>query len=144
MQPTGSAALGVHQTVDGRHTAVVMTLQLGEAPDPAALLSDWIAGGWTLDGAKVHGNGDRGAVLQFEQRGSTVAKQRALVNVEKNKKRHRITARTLDPADSIEPEKWKWLDAWIADGWKWTDITGNVEHSGWMFLERDSDEGVQP
>ncbi len=135
---TGIGFVAVHAAVDGTQVVVSAQLALGTQPEPGAHLSDWVSAGWSL--GKAHGNGDRGFILQIQQAGGIVAKQRAFITVEKNGKRQRVTSRTLAPADAQEPDDWKCLDNWIAEGWAWSDVTGNAEHSFGMFLERDTEE----
>lgn len=133
----GKVALGLHQTVDGRHAVVSADVILGEGPDDGTLLSDWVAAGWIpADPIKLHGNVDRGAVFLLEQRSSPMATQRALITAERSGKRHRVNSRTMLTAGAIEPEQWRKLENWVAEGWDVKDFSGNEEHAAWFILER--------
>jgi len=123
--------LGVHVNIDGRFSVIALGATTEDLPENAADLQSWAAAGWTV-AWPVHGNGDRGAQLTL-QKGSPVANAaQAILAIEKDGKRFRVSARWVYGAD--EPDKWKSIDAWADAGWTVTDTTGNLEHGAFWML----------
>ena len=135
----GRAHLGVHINIDGRFTVITQKLVTGDPPAISSELQNWGDEGWSV-AWPVHGNGDRGAQLTL-QKGNPVANVQAILGVEKDGKRFRVSARFVVGAK--EPDGWKSIDSWTDAGWVVTDTTGNLEHGAfWMLVPGDAGDAT--